>query len=128
MIKHNITLFILCSFFFPSRAEPSRIPRRKKLFKGIYRLVYGPHDSCRLVKCFTFIFLFNILTLLFPYRSSSIEQAFDYPVRALFRFFHNHCFYQIAERPEWRTVKGGSRLAALDVLFLSLLHLLLLLT
>ncbi len=33
----------------------------------------------------------------------------DYPARAFIRFFENHGLLKITNRPEWRTVKGGSR-------------------
>ena len=33
----------------------------------------------------------------------------DYPARAFIRFFENHGLLKVRNRPEWRTVKGGSR-------------------
>lgn len=33
----------------------------------------------------------------------------DYPAKAFIRFFENHGLLKIRNRPEWRTVKGGSR-------------------
>lgn len=33
----------------------------------------------------------------------------DYPARAFIRFFENHGLLKIRNRPQWRTVKGGSR-------------------
>ncbi len=41
--------------------------------------------------------------------SSSAEQARDYPAAALIRFFDNHGLLKILDRPQWRTVAGGSR-------------------
>lgn len=33
----------------------------------------------------------------------------DYPAKAFLRFFDNHGLLQVRDRPQWRTVKGGSR-------------------
>ena len=43
--------------------------------------------------------------------SASLKDIGDYPARALLRFFDNHGLLKLnfKERPQWRTVKGGSR-------------------
>ena len=41
--------------------------------------------------------------------SSSADQARDYPAEALIRFFDNHGLLKLANRPQWRSVAGGSR-------------------
>jgi predicted NAD/FAD-binding protein len=41
--------------------------------------------------------------------SSSVEQMLDFPTLAFLRFFDNHGLVQLNDRPEWRTVDGGSR-------------------
>lgn len=41
--------------------------------------------------------------------SSSLAKARDYPVQAFVRFFENHGLLKLVNRPEWRTVVGGSR-------------------
>ncbi len=41
--------------------------------------------------------------------SSSAGQARDYPAAALIRFFENHGLLKIVNRPQWRSVTGGSR-------------------
>ncbi len=41
--------------------------------------------------------------------SSSAGQARDYPAAALIRFFENHGLLKIVNRPQWRSVAGGSR-------------------
>ena len=41
--------------------------------------------------------------------SSSSGQARDYPAAALIRFFENHGLLKIVNRPQWRSVTGGSR-------------------
>jgi predicted NAD/FAD-binding protein len=41
--------------------------------------------------------------------SSSIEQMLSFPTLAFLRFFRNHGLVQLRDRPEWRTVDGGSR-------------------
>lgn len=33
----------------------------------------------------------------------------NFPARSFLRFFHNHGLLDLADRPQWRTVKGGSR-------------------
>jgi predicted NAD/FAD-binding protein len=37
------------------------------------------------------------------------EQMRQFPVATLIRFCHNHGLLQVTNRPQWRTVKGGSR-------------------
>jgi len=41
--------------------------------------------------------------------SSSPNQMRDYPARAFLAFFDNHGLLNFADRPQWRTVIGGSR-------------------
>jgi predicted NAD/FAD-binding protein len=41
--------------------------------------------------------------------SSSVQQMLDFPTQAFMRFFDNHGLMQLKDRPEWRTVAGGSR-------------------
>lgn len=41
--------------------------------------------------------------------SSSVEEMMQFPALSFLRFFNNHGLLQLADRPEWRTVKGGSR-------------------
>lgn len=41
--------------------------------------------------------------------SAPPRQMLDYPAAAFIRFHANHGLLQIANRPEWRTVDGGSR-------------------
>lgn len=41
--------------------------------------------------------------------SASIDDIGDYPVRAFVRFFENHGLLKLKDRPQWRTVDGGSR-------------------
>jgi predicted NAD/FAD-binding protein len=41
--------------------------------------------------------------------SSSAQQMLDFPTLAFLRFFQNHGLVQLKDRPEWRTVDGGSR-------------------
>ncbi|MDE2398538.1 MAG: NAD(P)-binding protein [Burkholderiales bacterium] len=36
-------------------------------------------------------------------------QMLEFPVATLIRFCHNHGLLQVADRPAWRTVRGGSR-------------------
>ncbi len=52
--------------------------------------------------------------------SCSVEQMLEFPIQTMVRFCHNHGLLQIQNRPQWLTIKGGSReyikllLAALD--------------
>lgn len=41
--------------------------------------------------------------------STPVETMLDYPLSAFIRFCDNHGLLQISDRPEWRTVVGGSR-------------------
>jgi uncharacterized protein len=41
--------------------------------------------------------------------SASYNQILDFPAAAFIRFFTNHGLFMIKERPQWRTVVGGSR-------------------
>ncbi|CAD5367019.1 Amine oxidase, flavin-containing [Rubrivivax sp. A210] len=42
--------------------------------------------------------------------SCPLEQMLRFPVATLIRFCHNHGLLQVNDRPQWRTVAGGSRL------------------
>jgi uncharacterized protein len=37
------------------------------------------------------------------------SSVFDFPSRFLLGFFHNHGLMQLADRPQWRTIIGGSK-------------------
>ncbi|MBU1440679.1 MAG: FAD-dependent oxidoreductase [Gammaproteobacteria bacterium] len=41
--------------------------------------------------------------------SCPTDQMLAFPVATMIRFCHNHGLLQIADRPQWRTVRGGSR-------------------
>jgi len=41
--------------------------------------------------------------------STSVEQMMHFPALSFLRFFSNHGLLQLNDRPEWRTVDGGSR-------------------
>ena len=41
--------------------------------------------------------------------SSSAEQMLSFPTLSFLRFFNNHGLVQLKDRPQWRTVTGGSR-------------------
>ena len=41
--------------------------------------------------------------------SCSIDQMLEFPIQTMVRFCHNHGLLQIQNRPQWLTVKGGSR-------------------
>lgn len=41
--------------------------------------------------------------------SSDAVNILDYPALSFLRFFKNHGLTQLKDRPQWRTVKGGSR-------------------
>lgn len=41
--------------------------------------------------------------------SCPAEQMLDFPVGTLIRFCHNHGLLQVNDRPQWLTVRGGSR-------------------
>lgn len=41
--------------------------------------------------------------------SSSVNQMLEFPTLAFLRFFNNHGLVQLTDRPQWRTVTGGSR-------------------
>ena len=41
--------------------------------------------------------------------STPADKMLDYPALAFLRFCQNHGLLQISDRPQWRTVKGGSR-------------------
>lgn len=40
--------------------------------------------------------------------SSTPDEVASYPLRAFVRFFANHKLFELGNRPDWRTVKGGS--------------------
>jgi predicted NAD/FAD-binding protein len=41
--------------------------------------------------------------------SSTLDGILDFPARSLIQFFVNHGLLQFRDRPQWRTVRGGSR-------------------
>ena len=41
--------------------------------------------------------------------SCPTQQMLAFPVATMIRFCHNHGLLQIADRPQWRTVRGGSK-------------------
>ncbi|MBB2487546.1 FAD-dependent oxidoreductase [Mitsuaria sp. WAJ17] len=41
--------------------------------------------------------------------SCPTDQMLRFPIRTLIRFCHNHGLIQIQDRPQWHTVRGGSR-------------------
>jgi predicted NAD/FAD-binding protein len=41
--------------------------------------------------------------------SCSVTQMLDFPIATMIRFCHNHGLIKIMDRPQWLTVKGGSR-------------------
>ncbi len=41
--------------------------------------------------------------------SCPTEQMLQFPVATLIRFCHNHGLLQVTDRPQWHTVRGGSR-------------------
>jgi predicted NAD/FAD-binding protein len=41
--------------------------------------------------------------------SCPTEQMLAFPMATLIRFCHNHGLIQVTDRPQWRTVRGGSR-------------------
>ena len=41
--------------------------------------------------------------------SCPTEQMLQFPISTLIRFCHNHGLIQVANRPQWHTVRGGSR-------------------
>jgi predicted NAD/FAD-binding protein len=41
--------------------------------------------------------------------SCSVEQMLGFPIQTMVRFCHNHGLLQIQNRPQWLTIKGGSR-------------------
>ena len=40
--------------------------------------------------------------------STPCEQMMDFPAQSLFQFFHNHGLLSVKDRPQWKTVMGGS--------------------
>ncbi len=41
--------------------------------------------------------------------SASMQEILAFPARSFVRFFHNHGLMKVSDRPQWRTVTGGSR-------------------
>ncbi|WP_231970872.1 hypothetical protein [Polynucleobacter necessarius] len=41
--------------------------------------------------------------------SCSVDQMLAFPIQTMVRFCHNHGLLQIQNRPQWLTIKGGSR-------------------
>ena len=41
--------------------------------------------------------------------SSKLEGIYDFPAHFLIRFWYNHGFLEINDRPDWFVIKGGSK-------------------
>ena len=41
--------------------------------------------------------------------STDTTRMLDFPARSFIRFFHNHGMLTVNDRPQWRTIRGGSR-------------------
>jgi predicted NAD/FAD-binding protein len=41
--------------------------------------------------------------------SARPDRMRSFPMRFLVRFFHNHGFLQVGDRPQWKVIRGGSR-------------------
>jgi len=48
--------------------------------------------------------------------SCPIEQMLHFPIGTMIRFCHNHGLIQLSNRPQWRTVRGGSRAYVMKML------------
>lgn len=51
----------------------------------------------------------HILPMAAAIWSTPADEMLAFPIAAFARFFRNHGLLQVADRPEWRTVQGGSR-------------------
>jgi predicted NAD/FAD-binding protein len=51
----------------------------------------------------------NLLAMTSAIWSADISDARDFPVEFFIRFFRNHGLLQVANRPQWRVIEGGSR-------------------
>lgn len=51
----------------------------------------------------------HILPMTAAVWSSGTGDARDFPLRTLVHFFENHGFLQLRDRPQWLTIRGGSR-------------------
>ena len=41
--------------------------------------------------------------------SCSVDQMLEFPIQTMIRFCHNHGLLQVQNRPQWLTIRGGSR-------------------
>ncbi len=51
----------------------------------------------------------HLLPMVSAIWSSSLDRVLDFPARTFVSFFVNHGLFSLGERPQWRTVDGGSR-------------------
>src|SRR5690606_913130 len=51
----------------------------------------------------------HILPMAAAIWSTPSSKILDFPVASFVRFFSNHGLLQVKDRPQWRTVVGGSR-------------------
>lgn len=51
----------------------------------------------------------HILPMAAAIWSSSVESILNFPAHTFLKFFDNHGLFSINDRPQWRTVSGGSR-------------------
>lgn len=51
----------------------------------------------------------HILPMAAAIWSSTLDEILDFPARSFVQFFDNHGLFSLGERPQWRSVLGGSR-------------------
>ncbi len=51
----------------------------------------------------------HILPMAAAIWSSRLEEILAFPARTFVRFFENHGLFSLGQRPQWRSVRGGSR-------------------
>jgi predicted NAD/FAD-binding protein len=63
-------------------------------------------DECRVATAFREFYLVPMVAAIWSARPESI---LDFPARFLVGFLRNHGLLQVRDRPQWRTIVGGSR-------------------
>lgn len=51
----------------------------------------------------------HILPMAAAIWSTPVERILEFPAASFIRFFENHGLFRISDRPQWRTIAGGSR-------------------
>jgi uncharacterized protein len=96
--QHWRMIATIFDFFRVARAEADSLPPDLSFGDWLTAKGYGTAFVDR-----------HILPMAAAIWSAPADRMMEFPAAAFLRFFTNHGLLQVFDRPQWRTVKGGSR-------------------